>query len=72
MPIQMWVQIAAARLSVEELPVPLIYNDPTRHFGGLLDDPDVRFDHYLSVLDVELAAQRLVVAPTKSSCVPCP
>lgn len=39
MPMQWWVQVARAGLRVEELSVPLIYNDPTRHFGGVLDDP---------------------------------
>ena len=50
MPLQVWVQAAAAGLRIEELPVRLIYNDPTRCFGGALDDPDVRLQHYLDVL----------------------
>lgn len=58
MPMQMWVQIARAGLRVKELPVPLIYNDPTRHFGGMLDDPAVRLRHYLRVFESELAAAR--------------
>jgi len=56
MPMQLWVQAAAAGLRICELPVRLIYNDPTRHFGGLLDDPAVRFDHYRSVFEAEMAA----------------
>ena len=55
MPIQLWVQAARARLRIRELPVGLIYNDPSRHFGGLLDDPKVRVQHYLDVLERELA-----------------
>ena len=55
MPIQLWVQAARAALRVRELPVRLIYNDPTRHFGGMLDDPDVRLEHYTDVLTAELA-----------------
>jgi hypothetical protein len=35
---------------VTEIPVRLIYKDPTRHFGGNLDDPSIRFKHYLNVL----------------------
>ena len=35
----------------------LIYNDPTRHFGGNLDDAEVRLRHYLEVFEREL--QRL-------------
>lgn len=57
-PMQFWVQAAAASLRVCELPVALIYNDPTRHFGGLLDDPDTRLAHYLSVLRAELENMR--------------
>jgi len=55
MPMQFWVQVARANLRVRELPVRLIYNDPTRHFGGLLDDPAARRRHYLEVFEVELA-----------------
>jgi dolichol-phosphate mannosyltransferase len=54
MPMQFWVQAARARLRIRELAVPLIYNDPNRHFGGLLDDPKVRLRHYLEVMDREL------------------
>lgn len=56
MPLQLWVQAARAGLRIVELPVRLIYNDPNRHFGGLLDDPQARLQHYLEVLDMELAA----------------
>jgi len=55
MPMQLWVQAVAAGLRVRELPVPLIYNDPNRHFGGQLDDPEVRLRHYLDVFEKELA-----------------
>ena len=37
-PLQLWPQVAAAKLRLTEIPVRLIYNDPTRHFGGTLDD----------------------------------
>ena len=55
MPMQFWVQAAAAGLRVRELPVELIYNDPSRHFGGFLDDPAARFEHYVEVFEAELA-----------------
>ncbi len=55
MPIQLWVQAWCAGLRVTEIPVRLIYNDPTRHFGGMLDDPTERFEHYMRVLEAELA-----------------
>ena len=54
MPMQFWVQAARANLRIRELAVPLIYNDPNRHFGGLLDDPNVRMQHYLEVMEREL------------------
>lgn len=54
MPMQFWVQVVRAGLRIRELPVPLIYNDPTRHFGGKLDDPAARLRHYLEVFEREL------------------
>lgn len=54
-PLQFWVQAARCGLRICELPVPLIYHDPTRHFGGQLDDPASRLGHYLEVLGAELA-----------------
>lgn len=53
-PVQLWPQVAAANLRVTELPVRLIYNDPTRHFGGELDDAGIRLKHYLQVLNREV------------------
>ena len=38
MPIELWVQAVAAGLTIIELPVPLIYLDESRSFGGELDD----------------------------------
>jgi dolichol-phosphate mannosyltransferase len=57
MPLQMWVQAARLGLRVKELPVRLIYNDPDRHFGGALDEPDTRLLYYYDVLVHELGAQ---------------
>ena len=53
-PMQFWVQAAAQNLRIRELPVRLIYNDPTRTFGGPLNDADVRLAHYRQVLHCEL------------------
>lgn len=53
-PMQFWPQIARAGLRVKEIPVRLIYNDPTRHFGGALDDAGNRLQHYLHVLTEEM------------------
>ena len=55
MPLELWVQAAAARLSIKELGVPLIYLDETRSFGGPLDDAQTRLDYYHEVLRRSLA-----------------
>ena len=53
-PMQFWPQVWHHRLRLTEIPVRLIYNDPTRHFGGKLDDAAERRRHYLEVLDQEI------------------
>lgn len=55
-PLQFWVRAARAGLRVREVPIKLVYVDPSRQFGGGLDDPRRRLRHYLKVLDRELAA----------------
>ena len=55
-PMQFWVQADAKRLRIREMPVKLIYKDATRHFGGMLDDPSVRLQHYLEVFAAETEA----------------
>ncbi len=55
MPLEAWVQIAQAGLKVVEWPVPLIYLDEKRSFGGSLDDANTRLDYYQKVLDRCLA-----------------
>lgn len=54
-PLQFWVQVAVHGLRVKEIPVRLVYNDPTRSFGGILDNPELRLKHYLHVFYRELA-----------------
>jgi len=51
MPLELWVQAAAAGLSVLEIPVPLIYLDLDRSFGGSLDHAETRLKYYNQVLD---------------------
>src|SRR5207302_8922801 len=46
MPLEVWVQAAAAGLKIIELPVPLIYLDEKRSFGGVLDDGQTRLEYY--------------------------
>jgi dolichol-phosphate mannosyltransferase len=71
LPIQLWVQAARLGLRIREVPVRLIYPDPNRHFGGLLDDPEVRLKHYLSVLREELSADRSEAAAEENGCRSC-
>lgn len=49
-PMQLWAQASANNLRVGEIPVELIYNDLNRSFGGELDDPQTRLNHYRCVL----------------------
>jgi dolichol-phosphate mannosyltransferase len=56
MPLEVWVQAAAAGWRIVELPVPLIYLDEKRSFGGVLDDAQTRVEYYHLTLDRALAA----------------
>ncbi len=56
MPLEVWVQAAAAGLTVVELPVPLIYLDEKRSFGGVLDNAETRLEYYHLTLDRAIAA----------------
>lgn len=78
-PMQFWVQAAAKGLRIREIPIRLIYNDPTRSFGGPLNDPQTRLARYRETLHRELAwcadllpAQATQdVAPTETAQVHC-
>jgi glycosyltransferase involved in cell wall biosynthesis len=54
LPLQLWVQAAQHNLQIREIPVPLIYHDPSRNFQGALEDPQQRLKYYLSVLEREM------------------
>ena len=56
MPLELWVQAAHHGLRIVELPVPLIYLDEARSFGGSLDDGRKRLEYYHRVLDRAIAA----------------
>jgi len=58
MPLQLWVQAVCAGWRIIELPVPLIYLDEVRSFGGALDDGTTRLKYYRRVLDSSLANER--------------
>lgn len=51
MPLEFWVQAVAHGLTIVEAPVPLIYLDEKRSFGGALDNADTRIAVYRDVLD---------------------
>jgi dolichol-phosphate mannosyltransferase len=50
MPLQLWVQAARLGLRVKEVGVPRVYLDPSRAFGGVLNDPEQRLAYYRGVL----------------------
>jgi glycosyltransferase involved in cell wall biosynthesis len=51
MPLELWVRAVQLGLRIVELPVPLIYLDEKRSFGGALDDVDTRLAVYRAVLE---------------------
>jgi glycosyltransferase involved in cell wall biosynthesis len=58
MPLELWVQAAHRNFKIVELPVPLIYLEEARSFGGSLDNADIRLNHYRDVIDRSVAALR--------------
>ena len=69
-PMQLWPQAHKAGLRIKEIPVRLIYKDPNRQFGGLLNDASHRLAHYLDVLKRE-TAKPLVSAAEPEPAVTC-
>ncbi len=51
MPLEFWVQAAKLGLKIVELPIPLIYLDEERSFGGSMDDVNTRLAVYRQVLE---------------------
>ncbi len=62
MPLQVWVQAVEHGLTIVEVPVPLIYLDEKRAFGGALDDATYRLNHYREVFREALERSGLAVA----------
>ena len=54
LPLQLWIQASQAQLKIREIPVPLIYHNPARNFAGALEDPKVRFDYYIQIIQQQL------------------
>jgi dolichol-phosphate mannosyltransferase len=63
MPLELWVQAACRGMKIVEKPVPLIYLDEKRSFGGALDDGDTRLKYYLDVIEKSLARM-----PSRTPC----
>jgi glycosyltransferase involved in cell wall biosynthesis len=63
-PMQFWVQAAAHRLRIQELPVRLIYNDPSRTFGGPLNEPETRLAVYRATMHREILRCRKYLPPS--------
>lgn len=70
MPLELWVQAAMKGLSILEIPVPLIYLDLNRSFGGALDEAETRLQHYNTVIDSSVAAMKDqgLTLPCQSAC----
>ncbi len=71
-PMQFWVQAVRAGLRIREVPIRLIYHDPTRSFGGDLDDATIRLRHYIEVLVSELSEPAEPVSMPEGSVCGCP
>jgi dolichol-phosphate mannosyltransferase len=76
MPLEFWVRAADLGLKIVELPVPLIYLEEERSFGGSLDDASTRLAVYRRVLDRAIGeialARRQPVAKYQEACVNVP
>ena len=55
MPLQLWVQAARRGLRIKEVGIPRLYLDPTRAFGGVLNDAGARLAYYRGVIAAALA-----------------
>ena len=69
MPLQVWVQSAAQKMKIVEFPVPLVYLEEERSFGGSLDVAATRLAYYHEVLDREMASLQLAQTK-KHECTP--
>ncbi|MCA9191298.1 MAG: glycosyltransferase family 2 protein [Planctomycetales bacterium] len=65
-PLEFWVQAATQGLSIQELPVPRVYLDESRSFGGSLDDANIRRQHYLEVFSASLRRANRFWGPTST------
>lgn len=59
MPLQLWIQAVRHKMRIKEFPVPLIYLDENRSFGGSLDDANRRLQYYRDVIQREMESQNV-------------
>lgn len=67
MPLQLWVQAVRHHMTIVEYPVPRIYLDAERSFGGSLDDAERRLAYYREVLRREMNQQQVGCQETQTS-----
>lgn len=74
MPLELWVQAAMLGMRIIEVPVPLIYLDLSRSFGGALDEAEIRMRYYNECLERSIAAMqaRGYELPRERACQECP
>ena len=66
--LEFWIKAAHAGLSVREVPVKRIYNDPNRTFGGRLDDAQARLEHYYAAIADAVADVTDTARPRECGC----
>jgi glycosyltransferase involved in cell wall biosynthesis len=66
MPLQLWVQAAHLGLRIKEVGVPRIYLDPTRAFGGMLNNAEERLAYYRRI--IATARGRRTQTPHHAGC----
>jgi glycosyltransferase involved in cell wall biosynthesis len=64
MPLQLWIQAVRHGMRIVEFPIPLVYLDEKRSFGGSLDDARRRMAYYQEVLRREMATQEIECGKT--------
>lgn len=70
MPLQLWVQAAQHSMRIKEFPVPLVYLDEERSFGGALDDSARRLAYYREVFQRELSSHEPLACENSPSACP--
>jgi glycosyltransferase involved in cell wall biosynthesis len=70
MPLQLWVQAARAGLRIKEVGVPRLYLDPTRAFGGVLNDAEERLAYYRHIIAAAEAQAQSAPTATCDLCGP--